>query len=493
MNRRLMTGAGLALLLCGSAYATDLSITAEPYGMAGLFTRPLIPAERDTVTITVRATVTGEAPEAVDAKLTVIAPDGSITPCPLAMAAQEETFIGSAEWTAADNGLYRVKAVLDPDNAVEEEDEDNNAAELDLPVVIPGRQPHFVWYSLADYLHWANVSGKTGAEAAVRGHERGRTMLQWHSGSCKPGVTEESAYMWFNRRMKKNPVASQYGMAVDELGYYPKPESEKSFREYMSAARRWKKENPGKFLMIWHCGTLYPEQAAGYRGACDLVVIESYVHHWGPAGLGTENYLDVIDMKMVPTRQCDLLVETGRGTQAITSVDLTYPTFHRGMIVKIFRHLRREWPEMRGIGFFGDCTRDAPEDDAAAMVKGVANNKYVDQLCFDYFVRPVVTIQPGNLWVNREDDGSTRITAAVSNIGGMDSGPVTVRLKAGIRRSETIELETVPAGNNLKENQARAEVTWDLGSGRHRISAELEPPQGAMVLDGAAEMIYYAP
>jgi hypothetical protein len=75
----------------------------------------------------------------------------------------------------------------------------------------------------------------------------------------------------------------------------------------------------------------------------------------------------------------------------------------------------------------------------------------------------------------------------------MDSGPVTVRLKAGIRRSETIELETVPAGNNLKENQARAEVTWDLGSGRHRISAELEPPQGAMVLDGAAEMIYYAP
>ena len=43
----------------------------------------------------------------------------------------------------------------------------------------------------------------------------------------------------------------------------------------------------GYFHLVWHCGGFYPEQAALYRGACDLVVLESYVFHWGPKGLVT--------------------------------------------------------------------------------------------------------------------------------------------------------------------------------------------------------------
>ena len=47
----------------------------------------------------------------------------------------------------------------------------------------------------------------------------------------------------------------------------------------------------------------------------------------------------MLGMKMLPARQCDLLMPTGRGTQAVTTVDLTYPTFRRGMMLEVFRHL----------------------------------------------------------------------------------------------------------------------------------------------------------
>ena len=51
---------GAALFAAGPVCAVDLAITAEPYFTSGLFTNPLIPTEKDTVRITVRATVEGE-------------------------------------------------------------------------------------------------------------------------------------------------------------------------------------------------------------------------------------------------------------------------------------------------------------------------------------------------------------------------------------------------------------------------------------------------
>ena len=380
----------LLAVAAAPAAAVDLSISTEPYGFSGLLTDPLIPSQGDMVRITVRAGVVGEAPEKVAAAVTVLAPDGSAQSHTIMLTPEKDpppdiegpVLSGSMEWKASANGLYRLRAQLDPTGTLAESDENNNRAESELPVVIPGRRPHFVWYSLPEYLRWATASGNSSAGEAKRWRERGRLPLQWHNGIRKDGLaeTEENVLSGYANRMKQRPASLTYGFAVDELGYYPSPRTEKNFRTFLRATQRTKKDNPEKMFLIWHCGSLYPEQASAYRGGCDLVVLESYVFNWGPAGLGLEQAFDWMDMKMLPARQCDLLGPTGKGTQVITSVDLTHDTFHRGMMEAVFRHLRRKWPEMRGIGFFSSCTRGVPKEDREAHARGVANNKWVETI-----------------------------------------------------------------------------------------------------------------
>ncbi len=487
---RTLTALCLLAVFAASTCAVDLAITAEPYFASGLFTNPLIPAEKDTVKITVRATVEGDMPEEITADLAIIAADGAARHYAVDLEPEEGQATGSIEWQAWQNGRYTLEATLDPDDAIAESNEQNNFAAIELPVVIAGRQPHIVWYHDSDYLRWPTMwAGKAREATLKQWQERGVMPLKWAAGftAMRGEITEDRAYRSVIGKLEDWPEVS--GLAIDEVGYYPKPESEERFQSYMEGIRRaYQDTRDDYFLLIWHCGSLYPEQAALYRGACDLVAIESYVFNWGPKGLGTENFRDFLDMKMLPARQCDLLGPTGKGTQVITTVDLTYPTFNRGMMESIFRHLRCTWPEMRGIGFFGLCTRDAPEE---GMAEGIANNKFVDRLCHDYFIMPVVTILPGNLWVNSQDDGSYLVTAAVSNIGGMDSGPVAAKIYADGKVLKTVQLKQVPAGNNLKENQARVEARWTPQGGAHTLRVELGPAPGSTILDNSAEMSYY--
>jgi len=518
--RDAVTFAGLTIALLTSVEAVDLEIVPAPYSIAGLFTNPIIPAEGDRVTIRVRAIIMGETPRGLMAEVSIAGREGKSQRHEIELAVEEgpalvgvemttvkngsfrvvakpdpkrKTAAGRIQWQAPSNGRYTVTAKLDPDNIVSETDETNNSASLDLPVVIPGRQPHFVWYHHHEYLRWPTVwAGNPPTESYTRWKERGLKPLRWHGGLTymrRGEITEDRVIRGFETRMANRPGAS--GWAVDEIGHYPTPEARERFRAYLAATRKAHKKHPGEYLALWHCGGCYPEQAALYRGACNLVLLESYVFNWGPKGLATENVYEFLDMKMRPARQCDLLVPTGKGTQAITTVDFTYPTFSRGKIAAVVRHLRRHWPEMRGIGSFGTCTREAPKGDLGAMNRGIANNKFVDQLWFRYFVPPVVTILPGNLWVHREDDGTHRVTAAVSNIGGMDSGPVKVAVFADGKRLTAEAVERIPAGNSLKENQALVAARWTPRPGPHRVQARIEEAKACTVLDCEASESYF--
>jgi len=461
----------------------NIGLTSD-YGTGGLFTNPLIPVEKDIVKIMVRATVAGEMPDEITANLSIAAPNGETQQYQVQLVPQDGQATGSTEWQAQKNGRYTVTAKLGPDKTDDETNEDKNVASIELPVVIPGRKPHFPWFGEVRHLRWATAwAGGFDKEMTAHWQKRGVMPLAWKWGTNLQGEWDEEKVYEMNCEF-----GDASGVAVDECGYYPKPEAHERFATYLRGIMRAKEENPDAFFLMWHAGSLYPEQASLYRGACDLVVLESYVFHWGPEGLGTENFYDFLDMKMLPARQTDLLVPTGSGTQVITSVDLTYPTFHRGMMENIVRHLRRTWPEMRGIGFYGSCTRDATEQQ---MCEGIANNKFVDQLCHDYFIIPVVTILPGNLWICRQDDGRYLVTAAVSNIGGMDSGPVTVSIYADDELLKGIQLEQIPAGNNLKENQVRVEASWTPSSGAHKLKVHLGPAPGSTVLDGEATADYY--
>ncbi len=475
----------LLVFALAPAYAVDLVISADSYATGGLFTNPLIPGEKDIVTITVRATVEGEMPAGIAANVAITAPDGASRHFPVELTPKEGQATGTFQWKAWQNGLYRVVATLDPDNAIAEANEQNNSAAIKLPVVITGRRPHFPWFAERDWLRWATIwAGAISQDNIARWQERGVLPLAWKWGLSLPGAWGEDEIY---EMMLKFGEAS--GGAVDECGYYPTPESIERFQTFVRGMARAKRELPDKFFMMWHSGSFYPEQAALYRSACDLVVLESYVFYWAPLRLYAENIYDHLDMKMLPARQVDLLNATGKGPQVITSVDLRRGHFNRGRMESVIRHLRRKWPEMRGFGIYGGLVpRDLPEPQRA---KAITDEQFVDRLCYEYFIASVVTVLPGNLWVTRQDDGSYAVEVAVSNIGGMDSGPVTVKLYADGKLLKSTQLKQVPAGDSLLHNQVMVSADWAPTSGPHQLSACVGPVPGSTVLDGEASSTYY--
>ena len=479
--------------------ATDLALTASPYSTGGLFTNPLIPAAGAPVTITVRAQVAGRVTGPVEADLVLRSVNGRTRRSKrLQLRPQEDSeatasspdsgteakdtspanlsaVSGSFLWTPRRNGMYQVRAVIDPDDRIVEEDESNNEATLELPVVVPSRRPYFPWFGERDYLRWANLwGGGFNAAHRDRWRERGVRPLAWKWGNNLPGEPTEEDYYQMYREMGDNP-----GIAIDECGYYPTPGAQERFAQCLRGLARAKQERLDRFFMMWHCGSFYPEQAALYREACDLIVLESYVFYFAPQGLGTENIYDFLDMKMQPARQVDLLGP--HPPQVITSVDLHPQHFHRGEMEKVIRHLRRHWPEMRGFGIFGGLI--PPEATPEQRARAVADEQFVDRLYYEYFVPPVLTFLPGSLWVNRKDDGTRQIEAAVSNLGGMDAGPVKVGLYVDGQPLPPGLLPKVPAGASRLDNRALVTVPWSPFPGRHELRARIESAVGCRLLD----------
>ena len=465
-----------------AAHAADLSLTATPHSVGGLFSNPLIPAEGDTVTITVRAQVQGELADPVEAEWRLRSANGSTTHSErLKLTIEGSQASGSFTWTPPHNGLYTLRAVVDPDDRIAEDDRGNNEATLELPVVVSGRRPYFPWYAERDYLRWANLwAGGIHKEHLGRWLERGVRPLAWKWGNNLPGEPTEEDFYKMYLEMGECP-----GIAIDECGYYPTPETMEGFAACLRGLARAKQERPDRFVLMWHCGSFYPEQAARYRTACDLVVLESYVFYHAPHGLGTENIYDFLDMKMLPARQVDLLGPTG--PQVITSIDLDPKYFNRGELENVICHLRRRWPEMRGFGIYGELTpRDLPEEQRAGAV---ADEQFVDRLCYEYFVAPVLTFLPGSLWVGRARDGSLQVEAAVSNIGGMDSGPVRAGLYVDGQLLKEFSIVKVPAGNSRLDNRVLLSAPWTPQPGRHELRARIEGAKGCTLLDQEIQVI----
>ena len=135
---------------------------------------------------------------------------------------------------------------------------------------------------------------------------------------------------------------------------------------------------------------------------------------------------------------------------------------------------------MRGLGFYHSTGN-------------VAHDQFIDRLLHDYFLMPVVTVRPGNLWVHQQDDGSYLVTAAVSNIGAMDSGSVTVNIDADGELLKSTTLSKVPAGNNILENQLRVEAIWKPQRGGHKLTVKLGPAANSTILDHEETTNYYVP
>ena len=161
----------------------NLLLGTQSYLEGGLFSDPLLPLEGETVTVTVRAKASAELSGTVNAALVLLDPqENAIRNETLTLEAKDGYLQAFWTWTPKKNGLYRVKVTVDPENRIEESSEDDNTAEMVLPVLVEGRKLFFPWYREMPGLRWATCFTCTGKEQKQRLFERGVLPLNWEYG-----------------------------------------------------------------------------------------------------------------------------------------------------------------------------------------------------------------------------------------------------------------------------------------------------------------------
>ena len=500
----------VAIVSVTSAYAEpNISISADPYLTGGLFTNPLLPREGQDVEITVRAVCSGTIRKQIQARLTVLDPKGNkVDEKALVLEKGKETAEAVWSWSSDRNGLYTVRAELDPENKVAEENEEDNVAELILPVIVKGRAMHFAWYKCMPGTRWATCVTSTRGGEHERLAERGVLPLNWAYGGMSwsyydkekakthpEEVLADIEELFFE---KYSGDADVYGFGIDECGGYPGTWAFDASIASMKGLIRARREQRGRFFAVWNGGGLRPELAAVYRRAADLLLLETYLWRALPDELGVEDVYQIIIDRIEPTvRSCDMF-QPAYGNHCYTLIALD--TSERpdrvdlGEQEQVVRFIRRRFPEMRGIawytGGYGGYGREKTKETDRQHDAVLAN---ADRLCFAYFIKPCVTLMRESLWLNHNQDGSTVLTAAVSNIGGVDAGEVAVEFFMDGASVGVQAADMVPAGPNRNENRVFLKQPVSVQSGPHTFEARITAAPGSTVLDNAIELERFVP
>jgi len=465
-----------------------LVLAAAPALGAELFCSPVLPLEGEPFKVVYRAGTQAEG----GAAFTVRQSDGSVlVERKVPLAEQLDGFRAELELTVPHNGLLRADVV---------------AGHLKLRTVVPvisaKREVNLIYYGMSKELirrglvHWVTLVTTCGGEVVEDLNRRGAKALRWHWGSNVLGDRE--AALRAEGRELTPEVARQMGRGIytadaaeavkqgyagfglDEFGGYAASEfleNTKAFVRGMIDARE--ELPPGFILAAWHGGPIDSELMGLYKQAVEFLLPEAYLLDIVPSQLGTELIDKDLEGRLITARSNDMFTAPyGSRCRVIPSVDLTdripvdeYEGF--------FRMLRREFPEVRGIAFFNVLSEEHYE-----------TYRVVDQLCLDYFIHPVLTFQPDSISFDRFGDRS--VIARLSNIGAMDSGPVTVRLLVDDKEVGRATVPSVPAGFSRVDNRATARFHWrPKASGTFRLRAEVVDAGDATVLDPGAEASMY--
>lgn len=502
----ILYGLGAALLIGSAGWsaradspAADAEMPAH-YGTQGFFMSQPMAVERERVTFHLRATGSGPAPTGT---LTLKHSSGQVVrEASLSFTPVGERYEAQWSWAPLRNGLYSAAASLHGEGYTFE---NTRARDLELlvPVIVKGRELHFPWYRPSNYLRWITVSTSTGQQGptVAQLRERGVKALQWtfggmqlhHQDWMKGKSLEE--YETYVDEYYKSMLSDEHfdGVGVDEFGGYPGTGEEEWSRVGLEVLARLRQDPQYEraFVAAWHGGMLRPDLAELYKNACDLLLIETYVFGAMPAWLGTENIYAMIDDKvMAGARGVDILIPSyGPGCTTIQCLDIVgIPAkMHTGEVEQVVRYLRRIVPEMRGLGFY-NCV-DFPEGSTPEMIEEL--ERFGDEMCLQYFIKPVVTLMQNSLWVERDADGSVLVCVGVSNLGAMDSGPVRIGLYANGRRAGVVTAEKVPAGPSGHTNRVVLKAPMRLESGQQRLEAVVEEAAGSTVLDGHTATGWY--
>ncbi len=496
----------------------NYSITAEPYLTGGLFTNPLIPKAGEVTTITVRATCVNASPEGVKAEATIRNDQGiavhremlTLQPTPLAEGiepAVPPTAKAVFTWQSPKNGMFKVKVALDPDNAVIESDERDNVTSLTLPVTVAGngRALHFPWYREFPQARWCTCITSTQKEK--RFLERGVLPLKWEYGGMSwsyydkeraktdPEAELERLYDTFYKKYTTD--ADVCGLGIDEIGGYPGSWKFKASLASMKALVQARADKPGLFYAVWNGGGVRPELAAYCRFGADLLLLETYLWRGLPDALGTHDIFAALESRVEPfMRETDMFQPAyGNACYTLIALDTSERPDRMGLgeLEQVVRFIRRRFPEMRGIGWYNGgyghygLVRTEETDRHHNAIERKA-----DDLCFQYWVKPCITLMQENLWLSQNDDGSNDLVLMVSNIGGINATGATIEFFAD-GASIGKHVIDVSAGDARHDSTVKVRQRVPSESGPHQFEARIIQAGNATVLDPIIKLERYLP
>lgn len=524
MSRAMVFLCVMSLGACVAAAAPNYSITPEPYLTGDLFTNPLLPCVGQEISIIIRAVCDGGAQQKPSARIAILDAAGEtvfekqleLTPSPAVQNDDQKRdappSVPSAEasvmWKCDHNGLFTVRAGIDPENAVAESCESDNEAELVLPVVVTGkgRKLHFPWYRESACARWCTCI--TSAEKAQRLLERGIMPLAWEYGGMSwtnydkelAKTDPEAVLAEFERLFyeRYSSTADVCGFGIDEVGGYPESFALRASVASVKALARAKANMPSRFFAVWNGGSLRPEIAAYCRQGADLLILETYLWRALPDELGSQDIYAALESRVEPYVRAMDMFQPAYANHCYTLFGLD--TSERpdrtdvGELEQVIRFIRHKFPEMRGVGWYNGgygsygLTRTEATDQHHEAVQEKA-----DQLCFEYWIKPCVTLMEKSLWISQKPDGGKSLVLAVSNIGSVDSGSVTVELFADGAPVGAQWIDHVPAGAGRNENTVQIRQPIDVVGGSHTFKAIITSAPGSTVLDDVVELTRYVP
>jgi len=416
---------------------------------AELFTNPSLPVEGNEVAVIFQE-ATKDLPPTSVVNLRIIGPGKtSILQQQLTLRIVDEKVCGECKFSPEHNGMYHATVSGDGIKPIT----------LDIPVLDAKRQVDFVWYRPGPWLRWATVVTHSDTDSGeVKWlQQRGIKALRWTSGSTTQykGHKDLSPEQVIAQAKAHYTIAKDFvwdGMGIDEFGAYPNTDKYVFSLNWLRGLGQARATNPqDTCVTVWHCGPIHDEWLGLYRSAADILLIEAYEMYFVPSQLAVEDIYQDLLARILRLRSHDMFNRAyGSTCRALISLDIggrkgAYDNPNE--LEQIVRYLRLAAPEMRGISFYNGSY-------AEESLERVAHD-----LCFQYFIKPVITFQEESLWFDRYNNAPA-LVAAVSNIGAMDSGPVIVRLKVNRKLLGTRKIASVPAGHSRLDNRAMLRFEW---------------------------------
>ena len=348
-------------------------------------------------------------------------------------------------------------------------------AEFRFPVT--SRRLHFPWFGWNDNEGKVEkcrfptmVLARNPKEIAYWKH-RGVMAGIWKDGRRKGKTLEEISAYW---PMKTEGFDA---IMIDEIGGY-ESEQVKKIPSVQGLARYLMEKNDDLFVALWVPGVLRDSLAGIAKNVyrkkgVDLLMLETYINYLEPE-LRTYYPTEALRQRIDMARKQDVLSHAII-TIGILGNEKIRPLSQEDLEDQV-RQIKRLAPEMPGLSVYGSTKKMENRDLLF----------FADQLCGKYYVSPVLTLLAEAVQMSDPSpmqNGKVRIRGTVMNVGGMDSGPVTVRFYDGnpanggerIGEKRIEKVDSLRDGNDFPKGGA-VEIDWTARrQGTHEIYMEILP------------------